>query len=53
MTKEIVHSEYLDYFEYHGSTTIELVRKKNGVTIMHDWIIFDSVEEAEEYFHQE
>jgi len=42
---------FQDYYEYHGSTTIERERKKGGVTIWRDWIIFNSVEEAEQYFN--
>lgn len=40
-----------DYYEYHGSTTIERRRKKGGLTVWRDWIIFDSVEEATQYFN--
>jgi len=43
--------DFQDHYEYHGSTTIERIRKKEGVTIWRDWIIFDSVEEASQYFN--
>ena len=42
---------FQDHYEYHGSTTIERRRKKGTLTIWRDWIIFDSVEEAAEYFN--
>lgn len=38
-------------FEYHGNTAIEHIRRHGGVTILRDWIIFDSVEEAEAFFY--
>lgn len=51
MTRMIDTPEYKDFFEYHGNTAIEVTRKKNGRTISHDWLIFDTVEEAEHYFN--
>ena len=53
MTKHIFHDLYLDSFEYHGNTTIEVIRKQGGRTVLHDWLIFDSVEEATEYFNDQ
>jgi len=51
MTRTNSYSDYYDCYEYHGSTTIEMTRRQNGTTIWRDWIIFDSVEEATEYFN--
>ena len=51
MTNSISYPDYNDCYEYHGSTTIELTRKQNGTTIWRDWILFDTVEEATEYFN--
>jgi hypothetical protein len=51
MTTSISYPDYYDCYEYHGSTTIELTRKQNGTTIWRDWILFDTVEEATEYFN--
>lgn len=45
------HSDFQDHYEYHGNTTIERTRKKDGLTVLRDWIIFDSVEEATQYFN--
>lgn len=53
MTKQEIYADYQDYFEYHGNTAIEWTRKQRGITIRRDWIIFDSVEEAVEYFNDE
>jgi len=44
--------DYQDCFEYHGSTTVEQTRKKNGSIIWRDWILFDSVEEAAAFFYE-
>jgi len=51
MTRYITNQDYYDCYEYHGNTMIELTRKQNGNTIWRDWILFDSVEEATEYFN--
>ena len=51
MTKDISHPDYYDSYEYHGNTMIELTRRQNGVIIWRDWIMFDSVEEATEYYN--
>jgi len=51
MTKNISHPDYYDSYEYHGNTTIELTRKQDGMIIWRDWILFDSVEEATDYFN--
>lgn len=51
MTKNEYYQDYHDLFEYHGNTTIEFVRKKYDVIIKRDWILFDSIEEAADYFN--
>lgn len=51
MRKNELYSDYHDFFEYFGNTEIERVRKQGDKTIRHDWIIFDTVEEAMEYFN--
>lgn len=51
MTRELQYDDYQEHFEYHGNTAIEYVRKKNGKTLLHDWLLFDTVEEAQAYFH--
>jgi len=51
MTNSISYPDYYDCYEYHGSTIIEQTRKQDGEIIWRDWIIFDSVEEATEYFN--
>jgi hypothetical protein len=51
MTKYMTYPDYYDYYEYHGNTEIELTRIQKGVTVWRDWILFDTVEEAAEYFN--
>ncbi len=53
MNKYVAHQNYYEYYEYHGNTTIERIRRQGRTTILRDWIIFDSVEEAKEYFYNE
>lgn len=51
MTKLEIYATYHDYFEYQGGTTIKRIRKKAGKTVWLDWLIFDTVEAALEYFN--
>jgi hypothetical protein len=51
MTKQISADEFCDCYEYHGSTTIEHKRTQGGETVWTNWILFDTVEEASEYFN--
>ena len=53
MTRLLANDAYSDTYEYHGSTVIEHIRSLSGKTVWRDWIIFDSVEEASEYFNEE
>jgi len=53
MTKLEVYPSFLDYLEYDGSTNIKLTRKQNGQTILQDWLMFDTVEAALEYFNDD
>ncbi len=50
MMAQVNDTIYMDSFEYHGNTAIERVRTHDGVTVLRDWILFDSVEEAEAFF---
>ena len=38
-------------FEYHGHTEIEQIVKKEGATVRRDWMVFNSVDEALDYFN--
>ena len=51
MRTQEIHTEYHDHFEYFGNTEIERIRKKGKKTIRHDWIIFDTVDEAMAFFN--
>ncbi len=53
MTRYIFEDYYQECFEYHGNTAIERVRKKGRKTISREWILFDTVEEAQEYFNSD
>ena len=46
-----VYPSFRDYFEYDGGTNIRLTRKQSGQTILQDWLMFDTVEAALEYFN--
>ena len=51
MTRHELYPDYHECYEYHGNTAVEITRKQFGVTIKRGWILFDSVEEAQEFFH--
>ena len=53
MRKHELYPTYHDSFEYHGNTEILRTRNQNGTAVRQDWLIFDSVEEAMEYFNTE
>lgn len=52
MVRQITNIEGNEYFEYHGNTIIERIRKQAEGPISRDWILFDSVEEASDYFNE-
>ena len=45
------YPDFKDCYEYHGNTVIEHIRKKGSVMVYRDWLIFDSVEEASDYYN--
>ena len=51
MTKYDFSTEYDDCYEYHGNTTIELTRRQGEMTLWRDWITFDTVQEAADFFN--
>ena len=51
MTRHELYPDCHECYEYHGNTSVEITRKQAGVTIKRDWILFDSVEDAQEFFH--
>jgi hypothetical protein len=51
MRKHELYTTYQDFFEYYGNTEILRIRNQNGTSARQDWLIFDSVEEAMEYFN--
>ena len=50
MTIQNYYSDYYENYEYHGNTAVEITLVKKGVTIKRDWIFFDSVQEAQDFF---
>ena len=42
---------FQEYFEYHGNTAVEMTRKESGYVIKRDWILFDTVEEAQSFYY--
>ena len=50
MTKQECYPGYADHFEYHGSTSIEVTRTQAGMVVQKKWLLFDSVEEAMDFF---
>jgi hypothetical protein len=50
MARYKIRSSSQECLEYHGNTAIERIRRRNGI-IRRDWLFFDSVEEAADYFN--
>ena len=53
MTVYCEYSDYLDRFEYHGGTTIERSRERDGNLIWREWLTFNSIEEAETFISEQ
>ena len=49
MRKNELYTDYHDFYEYFGNTEIERVCKQGEKTIRHDWINFDTVDEAMDF----
>ena len=41
-----------EYFEYHGSTIVERIQVADGATPHRDWLLFDTVEAAADYYNE-
>jgi hypothetical protein len=52
MEQQLRYPDYQEAFEYHGSTTVEITRRRAGRVIWKDWLIFDSVEEASTFYNE-
>lgn len=39
-------------FEYYGSTVVERVQYRRGSPAVRYWLLFDTVEEAEDYYNE-
>jgi hypothetical protein len=53
MTRYESYPDYQYCYEYHGNTSVEITRRQDGITIKRDWILFDSVEGAQEFFYND
>ena len=51
MKKHVSYPRYYDFYEYHGSTQIVRIRKQGKRTVRKDWLSFNTVEEAMDYFN--
>ena len=51
MRKYEIYPTYKDSFEYLGSTEILRIREQYGTIIRKDWIVFNSPDEAMDYFN--
>ena len=52
MNTQAYDTNIQDYFEYHGNTAVEMTRKVSGYIIRRDWILFDSVAEAQAFYNE-
>jgi len=52
MTRLTNYPSYDDMYEYFGGTTIQWTRTKADQTVWRDWLLFDSIEAALEFFNE-
>ena len=52
MTRRTNYLTYDDIYEYFGGTTIQRTRRKADQTVRQDWLLFDSIEAAFEFFNE-
>lgn len=50
-TKDILPREN-ERFEYHGSTIVERIQTIRGSSPQRDWLLFDTVEEAADFYYE-
>lgn len=53
MTTAEITRDYRDRFEYHGSTAVEHTRLRRDRTVWREWIVFDTVDEALDFYIQQ
>ena len=53
MTRYIPYPDYLERIEYHGNTEVERIRTRSGALVSREWLLFNSVEEAECFFNDD
>jgi hypothetical protein len=51
MKKQEIPQTIRDVLEYLGSTTVQRTRCRGNTVIWRDWLLFDTVEEAQDYYH--
>ena len=51
MRRLVSFPDYQDCYEYNGGMMLETIRNTADRTIKRDWILFDSVEEAQDFFN--
>lgn len=51
MTKHIYEDHCYESYEYHGNTVVERTRKRGARIFQRDWLVFDSAEEAADFFY--
>ena len=51
MRKYEIYPYCHDFFEYHGNNEIVRIRNQNGTIVRRDWLVFNSADEAMEYFN--
>ena len=51
MTASRNYPDHDDVYEYHGATTVVLTRRSGQHVIQREWLLFDSVEDAQDFFY--
>lgn len=52
MTRKADHKDFQEIFKYYGHTEVERIITQFGSTVRRDWLLFDTVEEANRFFNE-
>lgn len=52
MDTQTIDTDIQEFFEYDGNTAVEMTRKESGYVIKRDWLLFDSVAEAQAFYYE-
>ncbi len=52
MTRKTDYTDFQEIFKYYGHTEVERIVTRFGSTVRRDWLLFDTIEEANRFFNE-